>query len=182
MTRASLEERRPAVFLDRDGTIMRDVEYCSDPDAIEIFDGVPDALRRLRRAGYKLFVITNQSGIGRGYFNDEQYRAVETELSRQLGPDLLDATYYCPDKPDSGSRRRKPSPEMVWEAAREHDLDLARSFFIGDKAIDIECGKNAGVRTILVQTGYGASAQNCAPDWVAHDLVAAAKIVLEYGR
>ncbi len=179
MTRVPVEQgRHPAVFLDRDGTLMREVNYCSDPNAVEIFDGVSDSLRSLKEAGYKLFVITNQSGIGRGYFSEEQYRAVEAELSRQLGANLLDATYYCPDKPDTGSRRRKPSPEMVLEAARDHHLDLARSFFVGDKAIDIECGKNAGVRTILVQTGYGTGERHCTPDWIVHDICEAARLIL----
>lgn len=173
------DQRSPAVFLDRDGTIMRDVDYCSDPGAVKIFEGVPEALRRLKNAGFRLFVITNQSGIGRGYFTEEQYRAVESEVNRQLGSDLLDGTYYCPDKPDGKSQRRKPSPEMVFEAAREHDLDLARSYFVGDKASDVECGRNAGVRTILVQTGYGAGEQKGAPDLVAEDLVQASSIILE---
>src|ERR1041385_3566017 len=155
MTHPLTETRHPAVFLDRDGTIMREVNYCSDPKAVELFAGALEALRRLKNSGYKFLVITNQSVIGRGYFTEKQYRAVEAELSRQLGEDLLTGTYFCPDKPDSGSRRRKPSPEMVLEAARDHHLDLARSFFIGDKAIDVECGRNAGVRTILVRTGYG---------------------------
>jgi D-glycero-D-manno-heptose 1,7-bisphosphate phosphatase len=174
MTRSPVEQS-PAVFLDRDGTIMREVEYCSDPNAIEVFGGVVESLRRLKKAGFKLFVITNQSGIGRGYFSEQQYRAVEKELSFRLGADLLDATYYCPDKPDAGSKRRKPSPEMVFEAAREHKLDLELSFFVGDKPLDIECGKNAGVRTILVQTGYGGE---CSPDWIAQDLTEAAQIIL----
>jgi D-glycero-D-manno-heptose 1,7-bisphosphate phosphatase len=174
MTQVSVKQS-PAVFLDRDGTIMRDVEYCSDPNAIEIFDGVQESLRRLKQAGFKLFVITNQSGIGRGYFSEEQYRAVEKELSLRLGAGLLNATYYCPDKPDAGSKRRKPSPEMVFEAARDHKIDLELSFFVGDKPLDIECGKNAGLRTILVQTGYGGE---CAPDWIARDLTEAAEIIL----
>lgn len=179
MTPVQAEERQPAVFLDRDGTIMRDVDYCSDPNAVEVFDGVPEALRRLKRAGYKLVVITNQSGIGRGYFTEDQYRAVEREVSRKLGANLLDATYYCPDRPDDGSRRRKPSPEMIFEAARDHDIDLAHSFFVGDKAIDVECGRNAALRTILVRTGSAAADPVCAPDWVALDLAEAAKIVLD---
>ena len=99
MTRAPLELRHPAVFLDRDGTIMRDVDFCSDPEAVEIFEGAADALQRLKKAGFKLFVITNQSGIGRGYFSEKEYRAVEKEVERKLGPDLIDATYFCPDKP-----------------------------------------------------------------------------------
>ena len=181
MTPARAEGPSPAVFLDRDGTIMRDVEYCADPNQIELFDGVVDALRKLKGAGFKLFVITNQSGIGRGYFTEQEYRAVESELNRKLGVDLIDATYFCPDEPGKDSPRRKPAPEMVLEAARDHDLDLERSFFIGDKAIDIDCGRNAGVRTVLVQTGYGCS-QECAADWTAENLSAAAEIVLGQTR
>ena len=92
-------ESWPAVFLDRDGTLMRDVEYCGDPAQVEIFDGVPEALRRLKDAGFKLIVITNQSGIGRGYFSEQDYRAVEKEVARKLG--VIDATYFCPDVPVS---------------------------------------------------------------------------------
>lgn len=156
---------------------MRDVEYCCDPNAIEIFDGVSDALRDLKKAGFKLFIITNQSGIGRGYFTEQQYRGVEAEVNRQLGADVIDATYFCPDKPGMESRRRKPSPEMIFEAAREHHLDLTRSFFVGDKAIDIECGQNAGLRTVLVRTGYG-EASRCRPSWTAENLLCAAEIIL----
>jgi D-glycero-D-manno-heptose 1,7-bisphosphate phosphatase len=177
MTRSPVEQRHPAVFLDRDGTIMRDVDFCSDPNAIEIFDGVIEALQRLKNAGFKLFVITNQSGIGRGYFTEEEYRKVEAELNRRLGADIIDASYFCADKPDIESRRRKPSPEMVFEAAREHHLDLGRSFFIGDKAIDVECGQTAGVKTLLVRTGYGGT-QDCAPTWTAENLTDAAELIL----
>jgi D-glycero-D-manno-heptose 1,7-bisphosphate phosphatase len=135
----------------------------------------------LKGAGFKLFVITNQSGIGRGYFTEQEYRAVESELNRKLGVELIDATYFCPDEPGKDSRRRKPSPAMVLEAARDHNLDLKRSFFIGDKAIDIDCGRNAGVQTVLVRTGYGHS-QECAPDRTAENLPAAAEIVLNQRR
>jgi D-glycero-D-manno-heptose 1,7-bisphosphate phosphatase len=182
MTPAQPESASPAVFLDRDGTLMRDVNYCSDPNAIEIFEGVSAALRRLKEAGFKLIVVTNQSGIGRGYFSEAQYRAVEKKLNHRLGPGLIDATYFCPDKPESGSVRRKPSPEMIFEAAREHRLDLSRSFFIGDKAIDVLCGRNAGLRTLLVQTGYGRSEKNCEPDWRAATLVEAVEIIMEEAK
>ncbi len=161
---------------------MHDVNYCSDPDAIEIFPGVAEALHRLKKAGYKLIVITNQSGIGRGYFSEEQYRAVEAGLNRRLGDDLIDATYFCPDKPDSGSARRKPSPEMIFEAAREHRIELSRSFFIGDKAIDVLCGRNAGLRTFLVQTGYGRGERNCEPDWRVASLAEAAGIIVQEAK
>src|SRR4051812_39322966 len=177
MTRAPIEGLHAAVFLDRDGTIMRDVDFCSDPRAVEIFDGVVDALQQLKRAGFKLFVITNQSGIGRGYFTEKEYRAVEDEVERKLGGGVVDASYFCPDAPDVESRRRKPSPEMVFEAAREHNIDLGRSFFVGDKAIDVECGQNAGLRTVLVKTGYGET-DRCAPTWIANNLIEAVKIIL----
>jgi D-glycero-D-manno-heptose 1,7-bisphosphate phosphatase len=168
----------PAVFLDRDGTLMREINYCSDPKQVEIFPGVPEALVRLKQAGYKLIVISNQAGIGRGYFTEAQYRMVEAEVARRVLPATFDAVYFSPDRPDLATARRKPAPGMVFEAQREHDIDLVRSFFIGDKAIDVECGRNAGVRTILVRTGYGASETNATPDWVAEDLSQAAEIIL----
>jgi D-glycero-D-manno-heptose 1,7-bisphosphate phosphatase len=178
MTTEESERTTPAVFLDRDGTIMHDMDYCADPKKVHVFDGVPDALRRLKQNGYKLVVITNQSGIGRGYFSDTEYRAVEAELARQIGDNVLNATYVCPDKPDATATCRKPSPEMVLKAARDHQIDLSRSFFVGDKAIDVECGRRAGVRTILVQTGYGAGESNCEPDLRARDLCEAAEMII----
>src|SRR6187455_2124487 len=119
---------RPAVFLDRDGTIMRDAEYCGDPRQVEVYPGVTHALQQLKAAGFGIYVITNQSGIGRGYFTEEAYRAVEAEVARQVGPGLIDATYFCPDHPDNRSKRRKPETGMIFEAQRDHGIDLARSF------------------------------------------------------
>jgi D,D-heptose 1,7-bisphosphate phosphatase len=174
----SSNETCPAIFLDRDGTLMRDVDYCGDPGRVEVFPEATDALRQLKRSGYKLIIITNQSGIARGYFNESDYRAVQREFLRQLGDDLIDATYYCPDLPDTHSPRRKPAPGMIFEAQRDHHLDLTRSYFIGDKTSDIGCGRNAGVRTILVQTGYGAHEIDCRADWIVRDLAHAAEIIL----
>jgi D-glycero-D-manno-heptose 1,7-bisphosphate phosphatase len=175
----SPNESWPAVFLDRDGTLMRDVDYCGDPGKVEVYPEAAEALRRLKEKGYKLVIITNQSGIGRGYFTEDEYRAVETEFRRQLGDDLIDASYHCPDLPTSTSIRRKPGPGMVFEAQSDHRLDLRRSFFVGDKASDIGCGQNAGVRTILVQTGFGPGEKKSSPDWVARDIAHAAEIILE---
>src|SRR5882724_12108587 len=175
-------ELTPAVFLDRDGTLMREVNYCADPEQVEIFPGVPVALLRLKAAGYKLIVISNQAGIGRGYFTEAQYRLVEAEVARAVLPATLDAVYFCPDRPDLATDRRKPAPGMVFEAQRDHDIDLARSFLIGDKAIDIECGRNAGVRTILVKTGYGMQETHAAPHWIAEDLSAATDLILSVGE
>jgi D-glycero-D-manno-heptose 1,7-bisphosphate phosphatase len=167
----------PAVFFDRDGTLMEEVCYCSDPAQVCVYPGVPEALENLRAAGFRAFVITNQSGLGRGYFTEAQYRAVEAEFLRQAGPGAFDATYVCPDVPGTPSTRRKPEPGMVFEAAADFAIDLARSFFIGDKSADIECGRRAGTRTILVLTGYGAG-ETCQPDFTAHDAVEAVEIVL----
>ena len=168
----------PAIFIDRDGTIMQDADYCSDAREVKIFPRVAEALRRLKSKGFKLIIITNQSGIGRGFFTVEQYRAVEAEVLRQLGDGLIDATYFCPDVPGQHSSCRKPAPGMIVEATREHQIDLARSFLIGDKEIDAECGRNVGVRTIRVRTGFDRETAGSVADWVAEDLPAAAEIIL----
>jgi D-glycero-D-manno-heptose 1,7-bisphosphate phosphatase len=168
----------PAVFVDRDGTIMEDCDYCSDPKDVRIFPGVPEALLRLKSKGFKLIIITNQSGIGRGLMTVEQYRAVEAEVLRQLGDDLIDATYFCPDVPGQNSSCRKPAPGMILQAKQEHGIDLSRSFFIGDKEIDVECGRNARARTIRVQTGFQHDVAGSKADWIAEDLPAAAEIIL----
>ncbi|HYY35281.1 MAG TPA: HAD family hydrolase [Candidatus Binatia bacterium] len=172
-------ELSAAVFIDRDGTIMEDADYCSHPKQVKVFPGVPQALWRLKSKAFKLIVITNQSGIGRGLFTIDQYRSVESEVSRQLGNGLIDATYFCPDVPGRHSSHRKPSPGMILQAKREHQIDLARSFFIGDKEIDVECGRNAGVRTIRVQTGFDRDITGSAADWIAKDLPTAAQIILD---
>jgi D-glycero-D-manno-heptose 1,7-bisphosphate phosphatase len=168
----------PAVFIDRDGTIMEDTDYCSRAEDVRIFPGVPDALRRLKTRGFKLIIITNQSGIGRGLFTLEQYRVVEAEVLQQLGRDLIDATYYCPDAPGQHSNCRKPAPGMVVKAARDHTIDLSRSFLIGDKEIDVECAHNAGIRAVRVRTGIERDVTASNADWVADDVPAAVGIIL----
>lgn len=167
-----------AVFFDRDGTIMEDTDYCSDPKDVRIFPGVLGALQRLKSRGFKIIVITNQSGIGRGLFTLDQYRAVEAEVLRQLGGGLVDATYYCPDAPEQPSECRKPAPGMVVKAMRDHQIDLSRSFLIGDKEIDVECARNAGVRAIRVRTGIQRDVTGSNADWVADDVPAAVQIIL----
>ena len=176
MTSASSKSR--AVFVDRDGTIIHDADYCSDPSQVRPFDGAASALRRLKNAGFKIIVITNQSGIGRGFFTEKQYRAVEGEVSRQLGNGLIDATYFCPDAPGQPSKCRKPAPGMILQAADDLNVDLSRSFLIGDKEIDAECAHNAGVRAIRVRTGFDRATEASCADWVAEDLPAAAETIL----
>ena len=169
----------PAVFIDRDGTMMEDCDYCADPRDMRIFPGVLEALRRLKSRGFRLIIITNQSGIGRGLLTLDQYRAVEAEVLRQLGDGLVDATYYCPDAPGQHSNCRKPAPGMVVQATQDHQIDLSRSFLIGDKEIDVECAHNAGVRAIRVRTGIQRDATGSKADWVADDVAAAVQIILK---
>jgi D-glycero-D-manno-heptose 1,7-bisphosphate phosphatase len=166
-----------AVFFDRDGTLMEEVSYCRDPAQVRVFPGVPEALRRLKAAGFAIFVITNQAGIARGIITEDQYRAVHTEFLRQVDDEVIDATYYCADAPWVPSARRKPAPGMVLEAAADYGIDLAESYFIGDKAIDIECGRRAGTHTIQVLTGYGAQ-QKCDPDSTCRTVVEAVETIL----
>src|SRR5205085_2398753 len=124
-------------------------------------------------------IANHASGVGRGFFTVGQYRAVESEVSRQLGHGLIDATYFCPDVPGQHSNDRKPAPGMIFQAKREHQIDLARSFFVGDKEIDVQCGRNAGLRTIRVQTGFDCDVTGSAADWAAKDLPAAGQLILE---
>lgn len=171
----------PAVFFDRDGTLMEEVHYCGDPAQVRVYAGVSEGLRQLRDAGFRTFVVSNQSGIGRGLITEGQYRAVQAELLAQIGEGLIDASYFCPDAPGTPSSRRKPEPGMLLEAAADFDVDMTRSYMIGDKAADVECGQRAGTKTILVLTGYGAE-QDCAPDYRAQDVAEAIRMVLNRPR
>ncbi len=170
---------RPAVFFDRDGTLIREVHFCSDASQVKVIPGAPEALLRLSAAGFALVIITNQSGIGRGYFTHDDYRLVHEEVLWQLKPAEITAAYYDDSTPDNPSDRRKPSPRMVEEAARDHNLDLSRSYFVGDRRADIECGKNAGLRTVLVETGYGRDHLDCGADAVVPDIGFAADWILQ---
>jgi len=164
-----------AVFFDRDGTLMEDTHYCGDPALVRVYPGVREAIRRLREAGFRVFVVSNQSGIGRGLITEEQYRAVQEEFLRQAGE--IDGSYYCADAPGVPSTRRKPEPGMVLEAAAEHGIELGASWFVGDKALDVECGRRAGTKTIQVMTGYGAE-QRCEADLLCRDAVEAAAAII----
>jgi histidinol-phosphate phosphatase family protein len=166
-----------AVFFDRDGTLMEETGYCADPALVRVFPGIPEAIRELRAVGFRIFVVTNQAGIGRGIMTEADYQAVHAEFLRQMGHDLVDATYYCGDHPDEASRRRKPETGMLLEAAEEYGIDLKRSFMVGDRNSDIECGRRVGAATILVLTGYGTGVGEGA-DLVAKDAVSAVRWIL----
>ncbi|MCC6232294.1 MAG: HAD family hydrolase [Verrucomicrobiales bacterium] len=179
-----------AVFLDRDGTLNVERNYLSDPELLELFPGVGPALRRLHEAGFTLFIVTNQSGIGRGYYTEADMHRVNQRLADRLAPDGVRFchVYFAPEAPEQPSRGRKPSPQFLLEARDVYGVDLARSYMVGDKLADLECGWNAGVRaSLLVRTGYGAETAARAPAkvtraWIVDDLPAAAEAILRDSR
>ncbi len=151
-----------AVFLDRDGTLIVEKNYLHRPEDVEVFPGAGAALKRLADAGFKLIIVTNQSGIGRGYFTLADAERVNDRVSREFARDGVhfEKTYIAPEAPDQPSRGRKPSPQFLFDARDEFALNLAESFMVGDKLIDLECGWNAGVKkSLLVRTGYGAEVE-----------------------
>ena len=173
-----------AVFLDRDGTIMEDSNYVGDVTRVVLIAGAAPALKRLQDAGYQLFIITNQSGVGRGYFTREAVEAIHAHLDEYFGSAgvRFDRYYVCPHHPEDNCDCRKPKPRFLIEAAREYGLDLSRCFMIGDRASDIQAGATAGAKTVLVLTGGGRETlakQEAKPDFVAEDIGEAAAWILK---
>jgi len=163
-----------AVFLDRDGTLIVEKNYLHRPEEVEVFPGAGAALKRLADAGFKLLVVTNQSGIGRGLFTLADAEAVNARVSQEFAQAgvQFEKTYIAPEAPDQPSRGRKPSPQFLFDAREEFDLNLAASFMVGDKLLDLECGWNAGVqKSILVRTGYGAGVERDEPDQIRRAVV-----------
>ncbi len=174
---------RPAVFFDRDDTLIRNIPYNGDPEKVELLPGAREALRDLRQAGFTLIIISNQSGVGRGLITPAQVDAVNREMMRQLGEELFAGIYLCfaaPDQPDENCR--KPHPGMVLQARDEHDLDLEGSFFIGDKLIDVQCGRNAGCHAVLLYNPHDdpekRAAATEAADFTASTLPEAARWII----
>ena len=152
------------VFLDRDGTLNEEVCYLYRPEDLHILPGVGEALRMLKEAGYRLVVVTNQAGVARGYYTEEDVRRLHLHMNRMLERDGagIDAFYYCPHHPVHGigpykiqCQCRKPGTGMFEMAGGRFDVDKAHSFMVGDKLLDVEAGKNYGLASILVGTGYG---------------------------
>lgn len=147
-----------AVFLDRDGVLNRDTDFPYKIEDCEILNGALEATKRLTEAGYKLFIVTNQSGIGRDIFTENNMREFNDYLVSEIekAGGKIEKVYFCPHKPDDGCNCRKPNPHFVLEAQKEFDIDLSKSYFVGDRDTDIECGKNAGVKeSILVDENKG---------------------------
>jgi D-glycero-D-manno-heptose 1,7-bisphosphate phosphatase len=186
--RTDLSGPVPALFLDRDGVLIADENYLADPAQVRLLPGVADALLEARRAGYLLICVSNQSGIGRGYFGTEELDRVMARLEELLGASgvSLDSYHYCPHAPDAGCPCRKPRPGMLEEASEEFPIDWAASWMIGDKGSDVAFGREHGMGGVLVLTGYGKAEQEAVRNhWatdarvrVADDLAAAVRGIL----
>jgi D-glycero-D-manno-heptose 1,7-bisphosphate phosphatase len=176
----------PAVFVDRDGTINREVEYLHDPAAFELLPGAGEGLRRFRDMGYRVVVVTTQAGIGLGYFTKEDFYRVNQAMFRALRPfDIaIDRIYYCPHGKGDGCKCRKPDTGLIERAQKDLNIDLAHSFVIGDKTSDLETARRTGMRSILVRTGHagGDGEYAATPDYTANDLADAAEWVLRNER
>jgi len=144
-----------AVFLDRDGTIARDVHYCRRPEDFELLSTVPEAIKLLNENGFKVVIITNQSGIARGYFTEETLAQIHQKMENELAKygAWVDAIYHCPHHPDDGCQCRKPKTALFLKAAEEHNIAPKNSYVVGDQQMDIDAGKALGCKTVLVTTG-----------------------------
>ncbi len=172
---------KPAIFLDRDGTINEEVDHLCDPDKLVLIPGAAAAVARLNALGIPVVVVTNQSGIGRGRFSWDDFDAVMDRMAFLLAAEYarVDAIYAAPHHEEGQGEyavadhpERKPNPGMLVRAAEEHGLDLSRSWMVGDKAIDLDAGRRAGCKVALVRTGYGHKVDGSKADLVAADLPA----------
>lgn len=168
------------IFLDRDGTIICDKDYIRDPEKVEPLHGVGEVLAYLKECGFLLVMVSNQSGIGRGILTSDEVEGVNKRLFSILSECnvSLDAVYYCPHSPEEQCSCRKPSPKMLLLAARDLNLDLTRSFMIGDKFSDIEAGKRAGCKTILLRNDFVEEETDLKPDFIASNWVEVLSYVL----
>jgi D,D-heptose 1,7-bisphosphate phosphatase len=185
---------RIGVFLDRDGTLNVEVDFLRTPDELVLIAGAPQAVRKLNESGLITCVISNQSGVARGFLTEADLVSVHNKLNEELGREgsKLDKIYYCPHHPTAGSAPynfncdcRKPKPGMLLQGAREFNLDLQRSYVVGDSTVDIQAGNEVGATTILVQTGYGKKSlleckeKNIPIGFVAHSIVEAVDFIIE---
>ncbi len=177
----------PVVFLDRDGTINEEVGYLSNPSDLRLIPGAASGIQALNQAGFKIIIVTNQSGLARGYFSlstlEEIHRRLLDELA--LRGAYIDGIYFCPHHPEEGCNCRKPRTGLVERAIRELGLDISRAYVVGDKKIDLLLAKNIGAKAVLVLTGYGQhelallkKEKTVFPDIIAADLKEAAKLII----
>ena len=175
---------KPAVFFDRDGVLTEERGYLKSADEMVVYDYSRECVNKIHNAGYLAIVITNQSGVARGYFTEDELAKMNARLIDETG---VDAVYYCPHHPDGKIEKfrktcscRKPAVGLIVKACKDFDIDLLHSFFIGDRECDIRTGQNAGIMTILVRTGYGVEEEKkgLQEDFVVDDLKSAVEIIL----
>ncbi len=177
-----------AVFIDRDGTIAKDVPYCSRPEDFELLPGAAEGMKLLNKHGFKVVVVTNQSGIARGYFTEGTLAKIHDKMRCELARygACVDAIYYCPHHPDDNCECRKPKPRMLFQAASDLNIDLGQSYVIGDSDMDMEMGRNAGCKSILVaEKDKEGEVDRQAPcsDYIASSVSAAAQwIIADYSK
>ncbi len=198
--RNSTNAMNKAVFLDRDGTIAKDVHYCCRPEDFELLPSVPEAIKLLNENGFKVIVVTNQSGIARGYFTEETLAQIHQKMEDELAKygAWVDAIYYCPHHPDDGCQCRKPRTALFLKAEEEHDIDLKSSYVVGDMQMDIDAGRALDCKTVLVTTGPqspipkpqspvsspqsptpGPQSPITCPDYTAQNLLEAARWIID---
>ncbi len=174
------DKKQKAAFIDRDGTLIEEVNFLSRLEDLRLFSYTAEAIRLLKESGFLIVVVTNQSGIGREIFEESAMREIHAQIQTDLE---LDAFYFCPHLPTDGCRCRKPNTGMIEQASKNFSIDLESSWMIGDKAIDVETGFNARIKTALVLTGYGREAANELkrnPDVTAENLLEAVKRITNY--
>ena len=166
-----------AVFIDRDGTMAKDAHYCRRPEDFELFPRTAKAVKLLNSHGFKVIVVTNQSGIARGYFTAETLAQIHGKMKKEMAKEgaFIDAVYYCPHHPDDNCDCRKPKPRLVLQAAREYDIDLSQSFVVGDLLMDVGLGRAVGARTILISQEKSSELM---PNHIAADLYQAAEWIV----
>ena len=163
------------ILADRDGTLIEEKHYLSDPDQVVLIPGCGHALSQANQMGWEIVCLSNQSGVGRGYFGISDVEAVNKRVQELLKKDgaTINTFYFCPDHPDIPSHRRKPAPGMAEEAAQEFGFDLSQSVVVGDKDVDIQLAKAIGAVSVLVRTGYGRKheeAKDCEPDYIIESI------------
>jgi D-glycero-D-manno-heptose 1,7-bisphosphate phosphatase len=172
------------VLIDRDGTLNVNKHYLSDPAQFELIPRAAEAIKLLSELGLTNVVITNQSAIGRGFFDEKQLTKIHDKLKELLAAEgaKIDAVYFCPHTPDDNCNCRKPLPQMAYQAATDFSTDLKKSFVIGDNECDIELGKNISATTILVRTGHGIKTERegkVSPDYTVENIYEAAVLIAD---
>jgi len=146
--------KKPAVFVDRDGTLIEEVNFLSRVEDLRVYPFTPPAIKLLKDKGYLVIVLTNQSGIARGKYSEADMHAIHDQIQTEAGG-LIDAFYFCPHLPSAECHCRKPNLGMIESAQADFEIDMVQSWMIGDKGLDVEIAQNAGVKSVLVLTGYG---------------------------